>query len=678
MVNGAGWWAWAQQAGYYVGNIFAVPRLGLPSIRMQDSTQGFRTTDARMIGQVTEWPCALAIAASWDASATWHWAQAVGREHLAKGANVVLGPSVNVHRIARNGRNAEYLSGEDPFLGSILTSAYVRGVQEGAGAASVVKHFTLNHQETFRESVDAHADERTRWEVYYPPFEAAVQSGVASVMCSYNFVNGVQACADGDSLSTELKGRMGFDGWVMSDWWALKSYESTAASHYGTDQDMPGTDGFFSRLVLDEELPSSRADDMVARILAGMTRASAYLNSTDGAKTCRVGCDCDDLLYSTTATSPEHVALARRLATDGIVLLKNDGRILPLSTDLKVAVLGSACSAKGNLRRLINYWTETDYYAVGGSGRVLSPDVVTIAAGLRATELSLHFSESDHIKDVRRAMLRADVALVCGGATTAESIDRTNLKLDQHDFLLKVTALGRELSVPTVVVALAPGAIVAPWSRNATAVVLAFPSGQETGNAVADVILGRVSPSGRLPVTLPEREHDAIQPCTGSGPCNYTEGLWGGRHIYDNRTVEFPFGHGLSYGKFEYTIVHDWAPSADPAYLWQVTISVWNTGPFAAADVPQLYVTFPIEAGDRPALLLRGFAKTDVLVPDKAALVTFKLTARDLSVWDLDSHRWKQARGEFKTAIGASSRDLRLCGRLGAQQVPSVLCHDGA
>ena len=187
---------------------------------MQDAAQGFRTSSKSIVGTVTSWPSSLHIAASWDADLAEEWGRALGAEHRSKGANVILGPSVNVHRVPRGGRNAEYISGESPHLGSVMASSYVRGVQT-QGVVAMVKHFALNSQETNRNGVNSVCDERTMFEVYYPPFKAAIDAGVGAFMCSYNLVNGTHSCGNKDLLTRDLKERMNFTGMVSSDWWAV-------------------------------------------------------------------------------------------------------------------------------------------------------------------------------------------------------------------------------------------------------------------------------------------------------------------------------------------------------------------------------------------------------------------------------------------------------------------------
>ncbi|CAE8613293.1 unnamed protein product [Polarella glacialis] len=552
-------------------------------------------------------------------------------------------------------------------------------MQEGAGIAAVVKHFVLNQQETNRRTVDSHVDEQTLWELYYPPFQAAVGAGVAAVMCSYNFANGKQACENAQTLTVDLKERMGFKGWVMSDWWAFGSGNGAAA---GADQDMPGTDGYFTAAAL-SNLPGGRLEDMAARVLSGLAHGGSFRPAA--LPGCRAGCDCEDLLYNVNATSAEHVALARSLAAESAILLKNtfveaSGReVLPLRAGQTVAVLGSACAARGVQFPEAADWTAADYYVVGGSGRVLSQKVVSVLEGLSGRGLLLQASTSESIPNAAKVLQAAEVAIICGGATTSESFDRRNLRLDQEEFIVTALSLAGNLGVPAVVVALAPGAITTPWKDNATAALLLFLSGQETGNAAADVLLGTVGPSGRLPVTLPLQEEDAVPPCDGTSLCIYEEQLKGGWHIYDGKSVAFPFGHGLSYTKFDYAVINDRPRLRDGNPLATLTIRVRNVGTTFGVEVPQMYVRFPASESkvDR-RMQLRGFQKSPKLAPGEGHDFRFALAPRDLSVWDTEHHNWKVVAGRFQVFLGASSRDLRLCGKFedGAGQSMRPCCTD--
>lgn len=649
-------------SGSYVGLTRAVPRLGIPSLSMQDGPQGFRTNDAALIGQVTSWPCSLAAAASWDTAAVQGWAAAMGSEFRAKGANVALGPGVNVNRFAKGGRNGEYLSGEDPYFGSRMAAAYVTGMQ-GAGVAAVVKHFVGNEQETDRMEVNVDIDERTLWEVYYPPFQAAIDAGVAAVMCSYNMVNGQHVCDSSKLLQEDLKSTMGFQGWVMSDWDAITTDGGAAA---GADQDMGMTipREHFSDAVL-QTLTSERMDDMAQRVVTGMGRV--WANDAFG---CRADCNCDAPFRDAQATASvlsENRKMARDLAASAAVLLKNADGTLPLQKSAgTVAVLGGACFANHDPAALNpGDWLARDFYVVGGSGRVVASSAVSIAAGLEGSGMSLVKSITDDLDEAKKAMSSAQVAVVCGGATATESMDRARLDLHQAEYIEGVLSSAAELGLPTVVIALAPGPVVMPWKDQASAIVLMFLSGEQTGSAAADVMTGVVSPSGRLPVTIPMQDADTIHPCTLKS-CEYSEGLLAGWHLYSNTAVAFPFGHGLSYTTFTYKVAAEWTlPNAAGAR--SLTVRVTNSGSVAGAEVLQLYLTFPHEAGE-PEKLLRGFGKTKALSPGESGDVVFALTQRDVSTWSVAGHGWKapDPTSEFKAMVGTSSQNLVLCGTFSA------------
>ena len=631
LLNGHGWQGWDLLPGYYVGNTRAVPRLGIPALKMQDAGQGFRTTDAAMIGTVTSWPCALALASSWDEGLVGRFAAAAAREFKAKGANVVLGPGVNVHRVAAGGRNAEYLSGEDPHLGARLVGPYVRGFQD-RGVLAVAKHFAFNQQETKRYTVSAAVDATTRFEGYYPPFEAAAAAGVAGVMCAYNRVDGVAACSSPDLLERDLRGGLGFQGFVVSDWAAAH-----APPYTGCDVDMPGSgvedapngSSWFEDL---GDVDDAVIDAMASRVL-GPVDALGLIGRDDCAPP-----DCD--LYAN-ATTADHRALAREIATDAVVLLKNDGA-LPLDRGATVAVVGSACSSLQNTTELLRRWDLGDYYVVGGSGRVLPESVTTVLDGLRARGVDVIASPTDDVAAALAASAAADVTVACGGASTTEAADRASLALDQEAFLVAIAA-----ATPTVLVALAPGAILLP-DDDAVASLLVFLAGEFTGDALADVLLGAASPSGHLPVTLPLHEDDVIAPC-GDGACPYDEGLLFGHRGLEGKDVRYPFGHGLSYTDFDVDIEEVRINATEVVF----EISVANRGRVAAKAVVQLYLEFPAAAHK----VLKGFAKP-ALSAGESARVTFSLSReRDLRAYAAGG--WTPVLGAYRAYVGLSSRDVR-------------------
>eukprot|EP00913_Durusdinium_trenchii_P028676 g26892.t1 len=533
--------------GFFVGNTAAVERLKIPTLNLQDNGQGYRTTQKPIIGQVTAWPSTLAVAATWDRDLGYEWGQALGDEFFPKGGNVVLGPGLNVHRVARNGRNVEYLSGESAYLGSELVGGYIKGV------LTVMKHFIVNSQETLRSFVNPEVSQKALWEVYYPPFQASIDAGCLSAMCAYNLVNGIHACANGDTMQRDLKDVMGFKGWIMSDWWALHSF----AAAEGLDQEMPG----------------------------------------------------------------------------------NSPGDLPMNQT--IAVLGSACQPEDNTEEMLNQWDLGNYYTVGGSGRVIPKDPVSILQGLQQLSTAkVVFDLSDDWKASVALAQTAELAVLCGATTSAEGRDRPNLKVDQEAFVVKVA---QELKIPTVVVTLIPGAIVMPWIAHVDAALAAFLPGEATGLGIAQVLLGTTNPGAKSPVTFPLNEselgrpipggrdvnivtatEDAIAPCEPpegvkfetpdqSFPCPYDEGIMAGFPHYEDKKVQYPFGHGLSYTTFSYddvTVVETASEGCDAKAC--VTVQITNTGPVAGAEVVQLYLVFPEDLGQPKKGLLRGFQKVNL------------------------------------------------------------------
>ncbi|EOD29796.1 hypothetical protein EMIHUDRAFT_468499 [Emiliania huxleyi CCMP1516] len=594
--------------GGYVGNVCGIGRLGVPAIKMNDGPQGFR--DNAHPGSSTAWPCSLAIGATFDRSAAEAWGAAMGDEFFRKGANVQLGPGVCLARVPRNGRNFEYISGEDPHLGYEMVQPAVRGIQ-GAGVVANAKHWANNNQETEdrtsadleetdRTSVDEEVDERTQFELYYPPFEGAIAAGVGSAVCS--------SCENPETLQRDLKERLGFRGWVMSDWGATHSMSLAQ----GLDQEMPGAD-FMNAAAIEAALASgevdaSRIDDAALRILTPLFGVGAFdINNTNTQRN--------------NVSTPAHTALARSLAARSVVLLKNNG-VLPLdrTTPLRVALFGKTARAP----------------VVGGGGSG------AVAEGPRS-----------------------DIAIVFVATSSGEGSDRASLSFDGNADLL-VRAVAAAKGRRTVVACVAPGAALTPWAgegqQRSTRGVLTPHTAwtqsiwQEYADGLADVLFGDVNPSAHLPLTLPRAENevgftDAMWPGVGDKQrvASYSEGLLVGYRWYNahNATPAFPFGHGLSYTTFALAGLR-----ASPT---RVTVTVTNTGRRPGAAAPQLYLTFPPSAGEPPGQL-RGFAQAQ-LEPGESAEVRFPLRARDMSVWNATTHAWQLVHGSFGVAVGLSSRD---------------------
>jgi len=587
----------------------------------------------------------------------------MGREFRSKGANVQLGPGLNVARVPQCGRNFEYLSGEDPYLGATLVREVVTGIQSQAVIATA-KHYVLNSQESDRGEVVSAAAERARWEIYYPPFAAAVEAGVGSVMCSYNRVDtgggeGAQpsyACENDQTLLLDLKQGMGFKGWVMSDWGGTHSTAPAALA--GLDQEMPVASFFgapLAKAVAAGEVPAWRVDDMARRVLRAMLATGAMSwapNATD---------------FSANATCADHDAVARAAAAAGTVLLKNappgpsEVPVLPLGRGVKsIAMVGDACHEK-------------PVVTGHGSAEVPAARLVTPLEGARAQAaargIAVAYVSS---KDPKAPLLAAaaDVAVVCAGTTSGEGVDRSTLALSPAED--RLVAAVAAMQPATVAVVYSPGAVLLPWDSQVAAVLLAFLPGDQAGHSLADLLFGAVSPSGRLPLTLPHRDNEvAMTPAQFpgvNGTSSFSEGLEVGYRWYTAHNVppKYPFGHGLSYATFTYAnltvrpLPVEWpSEGALGGAAAVVAVEVTNKGPFLgeAAEVVQLYLTYPPGAGE-PARQLRGFSKV-TLAPGGTRTVEFQIPLRWACTW-VAGEGWWPAWGLFEVAVGASSGDTRL------------------
>lgn len=607
----------------YAGLVPAIPRLCIPQLGLSDGPAGVGNSHTG----VTQLPAPLALAASWDRELAAEYGGVIAREVLGKGANVVLGPTVDLLRDPRAGRAFETL-GEDPHLVGELAAAQVGGIQD-AGALAQAKHLAAYNQETLRNTPadNAVVDERTLQEIYLAPVQDTVDAGVASVMCGYNRLNGVHACNNSYLLNQVLKGQFGFDGFVTSDWFATQA--SYAAANAGMDLQMPGGCLFGPRLrfgVATGAVPTARLDDMVSRILRPMFRHGLFDRPATGSP--------DDIV-----TTPENAGVARRVAERGMVLLKNDDAVLPIQNRRSIAVLGEAAGSG-----VIG--------SGGGSPHVIARSIVTPFDGIarRADQdgVEVRFDAGRHADEVAA---ESDLAVVVVGKWSTESKDNKDIALSAQDngLIEKVAAANPN----TVVVLNTGGPVAMPWLDDVAGVVASWYPGQEYGAALASVLFGDAEPSGRLPVTFPAELADlpTSDPARFPGG-RYDEGLAVGYRWYDREGIEplFPFGHGLSYTTFAYS---DLRTDGDT-----VTVNVTNTGRRAGTEVAQLYVGRP-NTGGEPPRRLEGFQRV-TLRPGETRQVRFELDERSLAHWDTGSHRWVRAAGDHTLAVGGSSRDLPL------------------
>lgn len=620
---------------------------GIPSIVLVDGPHGVRRQHgaADNLGlngslPATCFPPGTALGSSFDTDLIETVGQALGREARAQGVNVLLGPAINIKRSPLCGRNFEYLS-EDPLVSGQLAAAYVRGLQsEGVGAS--VKHFAANNQETDRMRVSSDVDQRTLREIYLPAFERVVtESSPATVMCSYNKINGVYASENRWLLTDVLRGEWGFDGVVVSDWGAVSN--RTAALRAGLDLEMPGGDGVTDREIVDAvndgTLDAAVVDESVRRIAALQQRTTVPAG---------------DVPFDADA----HHSLAQQAATGSVVLLRNES-VLPIAANTRVAVLGE--------------FAITPRYQGGGSSHVnatrvdipldelrkqLGADQVSYAPGYSSDA----DADLDELRaDAVQAAVAAEVAVVFAGLEEreeSEGFDRTHLHLSatHTDLILAVAGTG----TPTVVV-LSNGGVVTleGWHDQVAAIVEGWTLGQGGGRAIADILTGAVNPSGRLAETIPVRLNDTpsfINFPGEAGHVRYGEGVLVGYRYYEtvDVPVRYPFGHGLSYTAFAYSDLTATATGQDTA---TVAVTVTNTGERAGAEVVQVYVSASSRDVQTPARELRAFRKV-FLDPGASTTVTFELDRRAFAFWDILEDRWALPQGDYAIQIGRSAHEI--------------------
>ena len=653
------------------GDVVPVERLGITTMVLADGPAGLRI-DATREGDdntyyCTAFPIGSLLSASWDTGLTGRVTAAMGNEVLEYGADVLLAPAMNIHRNPLCGRNFEYYS-EDPLLAGKIAAAYVRGVQSN-GVGTSVKHFAANSQETLRNGQNASVSERALREIYLKGFEIVVKEAQPwTIMSSYNKINGVLSSENRWLLTDVLRGEWGFKGFVMTDWWAEENGARQIAA--GNDMLMPGTPHQYDDIL--DAVQSGRLDirfldDCVRRILQVMV-ASPTFNRYE---------------YSNKPDLAAHAQVTREAAAQGMVLLKNESA-LPLSRKSKVALFG-----------VPSYDT-----MVGGSGSgyVNRAYKVTVDAGLENAgfRLDRQLAESyrEYVKQekakqpaeyfwiiptvqetaisrevAQAAAKRNDVCIYSIGRMAGEGGDRT---LTPGDWYLSETEQANlDLLCETfhkagkkVIVLLNMGNIVdMGWSDKPDAILHTWMDGQEAGNSVADILAGKVSPSGKLPMTIAKRYEDYPSakdfPMSNGNPgdVNYDEDIFVGYRHFDRHpeTILYPFGFGLSYTDFAYS---DLKAERDGDEL-KISVKVTNTGKRSGREVVQIYVGAPAGAAVKPVKELRAFGKTSELKPKASEVLTMTVKLADLRWFDAYEQAWKLDEGEYVISAAASSRDIR-------------------
>ncbi len=682
------------------GQLNAIPRLGIPSTVLADGPAGLRINPTRTVTSktyyCTHFPINTVMSATWNTQLVETVGKATGSEVKHYGVDVILAPSTNIHRNPLNGRNFEYYS-EDPLLSGKICAAMVRGVQSN-GVGTSLKHFALNNHETNRSGVDVIGSPRTFREIYLKPFEIAVKEAHPwTVMTSYNKINGTMASERCDLVTEILRHEWGFDGMVMTDWFGGEN--AVAQMEAGNDLLMPGKLSQreeIKKAVLNGRLSLEILDRNVKHILQ-------YILKTPRFK----GYQADD--------NPDlkaNAIVTRNAATEGIVLLKNLKNVLPINNKVKnVALFGR---------------TSYDFIAGGsGSGNVNHAYVVSLLEGLGNAGFSVdgnlkaayeaYIPEQKKLLPVPTGRLAAllpkhlipemplddkmleqsardnDIAIVTIGKTSGEFADRKltddfNLSAAEQEMLSKVSKAFHAKGKKVVVILNVCGVIeTKSWVDKADAVVVAWLPGQEGGNSVADILTGKVSPSGRLPMTWPlsyadvpskddfpdtdnvsdedlmnvmTAKDDNKEPVKNFDYVEYNDGIYVGYRHYTTRNVPvaYPFGYGLSYTQFKYGKPEI---TTDAEGNVKVSVEVKNTGKMAGKEVVQVYVSAPGKDMEKPERELKGFAKTGSLQPGESEVVTIDIPYRDLASFNEADSQWQVEAGEYKVLVAKNAADTK-------------------
>jgi hypothetical protein len=671
-----------------------VARLGIPEFWMTDGPHGIRPEvlwdEWNQAGWTNDscvaFPALTCLAATWNPEAALLYGQSIGEEARYCNKTVLLGPGVNIYRTPLNGRNFEYM-GEDPYLASQMVVPYVKGVQQN-GVAACVKHYALNNQEINRHTTNVIVDDRALYEIYLPAFKAAVQEGKAwAIMGSYNLYKNQHNCHNRYLLNDILKGEWGFDGVVVSDWGGVHNTEE--AIYNGMDMEFGSwTNGLskgmgnaydnyylahpYLKQIKEGKIGTKELDDKVRRILRLAFRTTMNRNRPYGAM-----------------LSEEHIAAARKIGEEGIVLLQNKKNILPidLNRTKKIAVIGEnalkmmtvgggssslkvqyECSPLDGIKRRMGDGIEISYARgyVGDTGGQF--DGVSSGQNLKDDR-----SARQLIEEAVRIAQSADYVIFIGGLNKSghqdcEDTDRKGLELPYKQD--KVIGALAKVNKNLIVVNISGNAVAMPWISEVPAVIQAWYLGTEAGNAIASVLVGDVNPSGKLPFTFPEKLEDVGAHQLGDYPGRqredgifdekYNESIFVGYRWTDKQKIRplFPFGHGLSYTTFAYgkATVNKKVMKIDEQIA--ITVPITNTGKRIGSEIVQLYISDLKSSLPRPVKELKGFSKIQ-LAPGETQEVTFLIDKQALSFFNDSRHEWVAEPGKFEAQIAASATDIK-------------------
>lgn len=627
-----------------------VERLGIPHIMVSDGPHGLRKQNLEKEGSSANesikaicFPAACATASSFDRAVLQKLGDTLAKECQQQDVSTILGPAVNIKRSPLCGRNFEYIS-EDPYLTGELAANYINSVQAHHVGTSI-KHFALNNQEFRRLTASSNCDERTMREIYLTAFEKAVkQSQPATIMHSYNLINHAYTGENKWLLTDVLRKEWGFKGVVMSDWGAVNDRVKGLVA--GEDLEMPSSNGINDKKVLEAvkknpELEKS-LDTTCERLLKWIF--AFHDNRKEG-----------EFDFA------KHHDIARELEEECIVLLKNDN-ILPLKKDMKLAVIGEFA----NKPRIQG----------GGSSHINTSTVVSPLEAFKKSGITVEYAQGysiDKTEEEDAKLTKEAVELAKNSSTViffaglpdsyeSEGYDREHLNLPpvQNKLIEQIA----EVNGSVIVVLQNGSPVLMPWDKKVKAIVEAYLGGEAVGEAVVNVLTGKVNPSGKLAETFPLRLEDTPAYLSFSKDKNnvdYGEGIFVGYRYYDSRKMEvaYPFGYGLSYTTFEYTDISVSKDSITDDDTITVKVSVKNTGSVAGKEVVQLYIQDKTNATIRPEKELKGFEKI-LINPGETKTVTFTLDKRSFAWYNTNIHEWYAASGEYNILVGASSRDIRL------------------
>ncbi|MGC9063654.1 MAG: beta-glucosidase [bacterium] len=628
----------------------SIERLGIPSIMMTDGPHGLRKQAGEAFFNsipATCFPTASCLACSWDRSLIEKVGKAIGVECQAEGVSIILGPAVNIKRSPLCGRNFEYFS-EDPYLSSELAKSHIIGVQS-QGVGTSIKHFAANNQEHRRHSIDEIIDERTLREIYLASFENAVRSAQPwTVMCAYNKVNG-EYCSQNKYLLTEiLKNEWKHEGFVVSDWGAVDDRVSALIA--GLELEMPSSYGINDRKIVEAVKNGKLSEEILDRVVERLLRI--ILKAIDNKR--------EEVTYDKLA----HHELARNVAKECMVLLKNKDNILPLKRQGTIAIIG-AFAKKPRLE--------------GGGSSHINPTMIDIPYNeieriggdstrilyAQGYELTSEDIDENLINEAKEIAKQVDVAIIFAGLPEdyeSEGYDRPHMRMpESHNRLIFEVA---EVQKNTVVILSAGSPVEMPWIDKVKGLFETYLAGQGGGNAIAELLFGIANPCGKLAETFPQRlshnpsylnfpgEDDRVE---------YREGIFVGYRYYDKKGIEvlFPFGYGLSYSTFEYTEISVDKKEINDNETVTVTVKIKNTGNIPGKEIVQLYIRDVESSIIRPEKELKGFEKIE-LQPQEEKSVTFTLDKRAFAYYNVDIKDWYVETGEFEILIGSSSKDIYL------------------